>query len=262
MNLREAVRTQRRRAPAHSRISLVTPILSIALLAASDVLFSAHGMVLRSSLPLLLAVLLIVQPFAAITGPVVDARERGLLRLLATTPAARGALLRAQLLDSLPGAAMILGVALIAAAGVPGVIELGSVGGGTWDDSVGVGVGGFRAYAVGLGGLLLAGVALSACGMALAAAVAARVARPARARAIGAVLPAVVLLTGGLLPLAGIAPALGRAFEWVPTSALARMAGEFLAGAETGVVGGAILACGIAAASAILIGWAIRVCAH
>lgn len=252
MNLREAVRTQRRRAPAHSRISLVTPILSIALLAASDVLFSAHGMVLRSSLPLLLAVLLIVQPFAAITGPVVDARERGLLRLLARTPAPRGALLRAQLLDALPGGAVIIGVALVVAAAVPGAIELGSVGGGSV----------IRAYVVGLGGLLLAGVALSACGMALAAAVAARVARPARARAIGAVLPAVVLLTGGLLPLAGIAPALGRAFEWVPTSALARMAGELLAGAETGVVGGAILACGIAAASAILIGWAIRVCAH
>ncbi|WP_440311609.1 hypothetical protein [Leucobacter chromiireducens] len=252
MNLREAVRTQRRRAPEHSRISLVTPILSIALLAASDVLFSAHGMVLRSGLPLLLAVLLIVLPFATVTAPVVDARERGLLRLLATTPAARGALLRAQLLDSRAGSAVVIGVALVVAAAVPGAIELGSVGGGSV----------IRAYFVGLGGLLLAGVALSACGMALAAAVAARVARPARARAIGAVLPAVVLLTGGVLPLASIAPALGRAFEWVPTSALARMAGESLAGAEAGVVGGAILAGGIAAASAILIGWAIRVCAH
>lgn len=252
MNLREAVRTQRRRAPARSRISLVTPILSIALLAASDVLFSAHGMVLRSGLPLLLAVLLIVLPFATVTAPVVDARERGLLRLLATTPAARGALLRAQLLDSRAGSAVVIGVALVVAAAVPGAIELGSVGGGAV----------IRAYFVGLGGLLLAGVALSACGMALAAAVAARVARPARARAIGAVLPAVVLLTGGVLPLASIAPALGRAFEWVPTSALARMAGESLAGAEAGVVGGAILAGGIAAASAILIVWAIRVCAH
>ena len=252
MNLREAVRTQRRRAPEHSRISLVTPILSIALLAASDVLFSAHGMVLRSGLPLLLAVLLIVLPFATVTAPVVDARERGLLRLLATTPAARGALLRAQLLDSRAGSAVVIGVALVVAAAVPGAIELGSVGGGSV----------IRAYVARLGGLLLAGVALSACGMALAAAVAARVARPARARAIGAVLPAVVLLTGGVLPLASIAPALGRAFEWVPTSALARMAGESLAGAEAGVVGGAILAGGIAAASAILIGWAIRVCAH
>lgn len=200
--LHRAAVTELLRRPLAAALGIAIPAGSIALIAATDLVSGAGGGVTRAALPILLPVLLVTVPFGALAAPVTDARERGILRLLATVPLLRGSLLLAHTPMALAAAACVSAAGLIAA----------------------------RAPLVALPGALAACAALSAIGLGLGGLAAALSHRSSQVRALGTLVPAVVLLTAGILPLESLLPGADNALEFLPTTALARSLGDTLSG--------------------------------
>ena len=205
--LHAAVRAETLRAPRRAAIGIAIPLSAVVLVAVCDAVVGGGGAVAAAAMPLLLAVMLVSLPLGGLAARVADARERGVLRLLATTPAPRGALIVAHTPGALGAGAIVIAAALVALRPDPGRIP---------------------AVLAACAGLLLFGVAL-------ASVVAAAARTQAAARACAVILPAVVMLTSGVLPLGDLVPWLDRALGFVPTSLLVGALGEALGGGAPGL---------------------------
>ncbi len=249
MTLAGLVRAGWRRAPLRTLVAAAPPFLVVGLLALADGVFAAHGSVLRAGLPGLLAVVLLMLPLALVAAPVVEARERGVLRLLATTPVPRGALLDAHVRSVLPVGAAAIAAALAAVLLVPGA-------------AAGLAGGGGSGLLLSAAGILCGALGLLALGIAVAALVAARVRGTARARAISIAAPALVVLASGILPLDELLPGLARACELLPSSLLSGVLAAGLAGETAALPGGIALSAAAVAGAFGLVAVARRVCAR
>lgn len=220
LELHRAALTEIRRRPLTTALGLALPLGSVLLIAATDLLLDGAGEVTLSAMPILLSVLLVTVSFGAVAAPVADARERGVLRLLATVPLHRGALLLAHTPLAL-AAAVIVATAGLATARTP---------------------------LSALPGALAACAGLCAIGVGLGSLSGALSSRASQVRALGTIVPAVVLLTAGALPSEVMFPGASAVLGFVPTTALARTLADALAGgggdlvpAVWVVVGGATL---------------------
>lgn len=200
--LQRVALTEILRRPLAAILGVAIPLGSILLIAATDMLVGAAGEITRSSMPTLLSVLLVTVTFGAVAAPVTDARERGVLRLLATVPLHRGAMLLAHTPFALAAAVIVAAAGLTVArtplSALPGALAACA---------------GLGAVGIGLGSL---GGSLSN--------------RSSQVRALGTVVPAVVLLTAGALPFDAILPGTERVLGFVPTTALVGTLADTLAG--------------------------------
>ncbi|KIP52441.1 hypothetical protein [Leucobacter komagatae] len=226
--LHRAALTEIRRRPLATVLGIAIPLGTILLVAATDLLLGVGGELTRGAIPVLLPVLLVTVTFGAIAVPVVDARERGILRALDTVPAHRGALLLAHTPVALAAAA------LVAAAGLAAT----------------------RLPLAAMPGAFVACAGLCVVGMALGAVIGAYAARASQVRALGTIVPAVVLLTAGALPFDAILPGADRALGFVPTTAISRT----LAGELAGNAPGLATTLWIALGGALLFGFGVLRC--
>lgn len=214
--LHRAALTEIRRFPVTTVLGLAIPLATILLITATDLLLGAAGEITRSSMPILLAVLLVTASFGALAVPVAEARERGTVRFLATVPLHRGAILLAHTPIAL-ALALVVAVAGLAAARTPPSAIPGA----------------FAACA----GLCAIGLGLGSVGGALAR-------RGSQVRALGMIVPATVLLTAGALPFEAFLPGADWVLGYVPTTALAYVLADTLAGGRPGLGATAWIAAG------------------
>lgn len=223
--LHRAALSEALRRPLAAVVGLTIPIGSILLITATDLVVGGAREITRAAMPTLLAVLLATVPFGALAAPVADARERGALRLLATVPLHRGALLLAHTPLALAASAIVVAAGLTAAG-----THLGAV----------------PAALVACGGLCAVGIGLGSLAGALSS-------RTSQVRALGTIVPAGVLLTAGALPFEAFMPGADRVLGFVPTTVLARVLTDALSG------GGPELSAAVFIAAAGVTLWALGV---
>ncbi|MFK4791123.1 hypothetical protein [Microbacterium sp. ZW T5_56] len=166
-----------------------TAIGPIAAAVCLDLLVRSNGTLFAASAPTLAALLGLMVPTSLLALPLVRLRDRGTLRLIATTPARQSS-------------AMLAGVAVATlGTGATMVVFLGTL-----------------AISSTLGPLAVAGALASLTfGVGLASLVGAFVRNPATARALAMLAPAVTVVVSDALPWARIFPTLTPVIDLLPT---------------------------------------------